>query len=208
MQRLSVWARWIAAGFFTLIVIPLLVEFLKHLAENIGLYDRPREAAGAVLNFFLSLAEQTWLRVTALLLGGFVAGLWVDWFVRKVDGSRAEARKKLGAEMGRLCFEINQEVKLLGRTGVWPASLHRYGARLMSISIKAKEFCLWAPDHRIFNVEEGLPILMNYLDVVGQMLRDGHFDQAKRLALDAKRIIEREQSSQSSATANNLLQSR
>jgi hypothetical protein len=40
MQRLSVWLRWIAAGFFTLIIIPLLVEFLKHLAENTGLYDR------------------------------------------------------------------------------------------------------------------------------------------------------------------------
>jgi|GraSoi2013_100cm_1033763.scaffolds.fasta_scaffold52231_3 hypothetical protein len=95
MQRLSVWARWIAVGFFTLIVIPLLVEFLKHLAENIGLYDRPREAAGAVLNFFLSLAELPWLRVTALVLGGFVAGLWLDWLLRQLDRSRAEARKNL-----------------------------------------------------------------------------------------------------------------
>src|SRR6266446_31300 len=106
MQRLSNWARWIAAGFFTLIVIPLLVEFLKHLAENIGLYDRPREAAGAFLNFFLSLAGLPWLRVTALVLGGFVAGLWVDWLLRKLDRSRNAAREKIGSEMQELANKL------------------------------------------------------------------------------------------------------
>jgi hypothetical protein len=110
MQRLSVWLRWIAAGFFTLIVIPLLVEFLKHLAENIGLYDRPREAAGAVLNFFLSLAELPWLRVTALVLAGFVAGLWLDWLLRKFDGSRAKARENLGYEMMNLASRYRQRI--------------------------------------------------------------------------------------------------
>jgi hypothetical protein len=70
MQRLSAWARWIGAGVFTIFIIPIAVEFVKHVAENIGLYDRPREAAGTVLNFFLGLAELPWLRVTALVLGG------------------------------------------------------------------------------------------------------------------------------------------
>jgi len=71
MQRLSAWARWIGAGVFTVFVFPVAVEFLKHEAEKIGLYERPGEVAGAVLNFFLSLAELPWLRLTALVLGGF-----------------------------------------------------------------------------------------------------------------------------------------
>ena len=83
MQRLSAWARWIAAGAFSLFVAPLVVEFLKRMAENVGLYDRPQEAAGTVLNFFLELSQQTWLRLTALPLGCFVAGLWVDWLLRR-----------------------------------------------------------------------------------------------------------------------------
>jgi hypothetical protein len=91
MQRLSAWARWLGAGVFSIFVIPIAVEFLKHEAESIGLYERPGEAAGTVLNFFLSLAELPWLRVTALVLGGFVAGLWLDWLLRKLDRSR-EAR--------------------------------------------------------------------------------------------------------------------
>src|SRR6516162_7565390 len=99
MQRLSAWARWIGAGVFTIFVIPIAVEFVKHVAESIGLYDRPREAAGTILNFFLSLAELPWLGVTALVLAGFVAGLWLDWLLRRLDGSRAEARETLGIEM-------------------------------------------------------------------------------------------------------------
>ena len=55
-----------------------------------------------VLKFLLDLSEQTWLRVTALLLFGFVAGLWVDWLLRKLDRSRADERKALGTEMVRL----------------------------------------------------------------------------------------------------------
>src|SRR5260370_178515 len=52
-----------------------------------------------VLKLLLYLSEQTWLRATALILLGFVAGLWLDWLLRKLDGSRAEERQALGTEM-------------------------------------------------------------------------------------------------------------
>jgi hypothetical protein len=61
----------------------------------------------------------------------------------------------------------------------------------MSIFLKAEKFGLWAPHERIFKIEKGFPILMNYLDVVGRMLSDRHFDQAKKLALEARRLIEK-----------------
>ncbi len=189
MQRLSAWARWMAVGLFTLFFVPLAVEFLKHTAENIGLYDRPAEAAGAVMNFFLSFAERTWVRVTALGLGSFVAGLWLDWLLRKLDRSRAEARENLGLEMLNLANEINNALGLVNRF-----RLPDFAPRLTSAFIKAKQVGLWTPDVRM-----PLNVVMDYLRHVGTLLSDGHFADAKQAALERKqafsRSTKREQSS-------------
>jgi hypothetical protein len=176
MQRLSAWARWIGAGVFTIFVIPIAVEFVKHVAENIGLYDRPREAAGTVLNFFLSLAELPWLRVTALLLAGFVAGLWLDWLLRKFDGSRAKARENLGYEMRNLAHDIDNALALIDRF-----RLPDFSPRLMSAFIKAKQVGLWTPDVRM-----PINFVIDYLRHVGTLLSDGHFAEAKQAALERK----------------------
>jgi amino acid transporter len=184
MQRLSAWARWIAAGVFTLCVIPIAVEFVKRVAESIGLYDRPREAAGTILNFFLTLAELAWLRVTALVLAGFVAGLWLDWLLRKFDGSRAEASENLGYEMMNLATEIRRDA---------PVDWQQFLPKLRSAFIKAKAFRVWAPDDEGINRVE-LGVLRRYLQEVGTMLKDGHFKEAKKIALDRRQVIEEQQS--------------
>jgi amino acid transporter len=181
MQRLSAWARWIGAGVFTIFVIPIAVEFVKHMAENIGLYDRPREAAGTVLNFFLGLAELPWLHVTALVLGSFVAGVWLDWLLRKFDGSRAKARENLGYEMSNLAHDIDNALALVDRFGP-----QDFSPRLMSTFIKAKQKGLWTPDVR-------MPpnVVMPYLRHVGTLLSDGHFAEAKQAALECKEAFEK-----------------
>src|SRR5262249_47387786 len=94
MQSLSVWVRQIAVGAFSVFVFPLAVDFLKRMAENAGIYDRPGEAAGTVLNFFLSLSQQTWLRVTALTLGAFVTDLVLERRLQKPDRSRTDMRER------------------------------------------------------------------------------------------------------------------
>src|SRR6266446_2937741 len=97
MQRFSAWARWIA----TVILIPIFTAVAARF-----IWEQPRETANAVRKFLLDLSEQTWFRVTALLLVGFVAGLWLDWLLRKLDRSRAEKRKALGTEMVFLGHEL------------------------------------------------------------------------------------------------------
>jgi hypothetical protein len=87
MQRFSALARWVA----TVIFIPFLIGVVTRV--------QPRETANVVLRFLLDLAGQTWLRGAALALGCFVAGLWLDWLLRKLDDTRADKRKALGTEM-------------------------------------------------------------------------------------------------------------
>ena len=76
MQRLSAWARWV---FLAILGSQFALEVFRQVAERIGLYDRPQEAAGTVLNFVLKLAELPRLRTTflaiRLLRSGSVAGL-------------------------------------------------------------------------------------------------------------------------------------
>src|SRR5215468_10522698 len=107
MQRLSTWVRRIATGIlvivggiFTGVFFPVVADFIK---------QQPQESLKllhAVLKFLHDLSEQTWLRVTVSLLVGLVAGLWVDWFLRKVDGSRAKQREMLGLEMRILGHDL------------------------------------------------------------------------------------------------------
>jgi hypothetical protein len=190
MQRFSAWARWIA----TVILIPIFTAVAARF-----IWEQPGEAANTVLKFLLDLSEQTWLRVTALALGCFVAGLWLDWLLRKLDGSRAEERKALGTDMVNLGRQLRHLKYPVDRP------------RIMSCFTTATKFGLWVPDDRIFSIltdhlksairENGSymtptkgvfdyvkleNMIKDYLTHVGTLLRDGHFREAKQYAVKSK----------------------
>ena len=179
MQRFSAWARWLAVSAFTVFVIPLAVEFFKHLAENVGLYDRPREAVGTVLNFLLSLADLPWLRVAALILFGLMAGLWVDWLLRKLDDTRADKGKVLGGEMVRLGNYVEQYK--------FPIPMEE-STKIRSCFGTATKLGIWAPADQVFDLarNDHKRVIAEYLITIGQMLKAGHFKEAKRDAKNSK----------------------
>jgi hypothetical protein len=179
MQSFSAWVRWIAAGVFTLFISPLAVKVLDRMAENFGLYDR--DALPNAVSFLLGLADQSWVRATALGVTAFAAGLWTDWLLRRLDSTRAESRKKLGSEMSRLARPLPEGYVRLE------------SPKVMSALIQAKKFGLWAPDLSApANGLEHLPpaqlfkFLMEYFEAVGRLLEAGHFNEAKREALQSK----------------------
>jgi hypothetical protein len=179
MQRFSAWVRKIALGVLTLFVLPIAVEFLKHIAEKVGLYDRPGDAVDTILNFFLSLAELPWLRITALALGAFVAGLWLDWLLRKLDDTRADERKVLGNDMIVLADNL-EELTFPMQQGK---------PSITSCFASARKLGIWAPDDRVFldlPSDRATDLIVNYLRQVGTMLKDGHFRKAKQDAKKSK----------------------
>jgi hypothetical protein len=182
MQRLSVWARWIAAAVFTLIIIPLIGRIVDRMAENVGLYDR--EALPKAVSLLLRIGEMPWVRATALGVGCFAAGLWVDWLLRRLDSSRAEVLENLGYEMLSLCGRISDASTRVGF--VWPDSMADLRMNLTSIRLTGQRFGVWVPDHRIYGINDGLDILEVYLHQVGTTLRDGQFTEAKQAAMAIK----------------------
>jgi hypothetical protein len=97
MQHFSTWARWIATAILAAIgtiTTDVVVDFIKRQPET-------DDAIHAGMKFLLYLAQQPWLHIVGWIFVGLVAGLWLDLVLRKLDGSRANERKMLGAEMAK-----------------------------------------------------------------------------------------------------------
>jgi hypothetical protein len=183
MHSYSTWVRQVAVGAFLVFVFPLAVDFLKRMAENAGIYDQPGGTAGTVLNFFLSLSQQTWLRVTALTLGAFVAGLLLERRLQKLDRSRTEEGKDLGFEMIKFGYQLR------GYTGQLQGEFMSRARRdFVSCFTTARKFGIWAPNDRIFSVHPppAMDLIAEYLMDVGTMLIGGHFLEAKQHAKSRK----------------------
>jgi hypothetical protein len=178
----STWVRRIATGIlvvlgaiFTGVVFPVVSHFIQ---------EQPQETANVALKilhtalkFLHDLSEQTWFRITASMLVGFVAGLWVDWLLRKLDGSRAKQREALGTEMRTLGHD-------LGRAH----PMYKARPRIVSCFTTARKLGIWVPDDRIFSIHppRAIDLITDYLMDVGIMLRDGHFSEAKQHAKTRK----------------------
>jgi hypothetical protein len=190
MRRFSAWARWIATAIligvgaiFTDVVFPVVTRLIQ---------EQPQETANVfwvVLKFLRDLSEQTWLRAAALSLGCFVAGLWVDWLLRRLDGSRTDERKALGTEM----VELGNVLRSYSGK---PRGLYMPAARprIESCFTTARKLGIWVPDDRIFSIihfPHAMDLITDYLWDVGTMLQGGHFSEAKQHAKSRKAAFDK-----------------
>jgi hypothetical protein len=171
MQRFSAWARWIGTVIFTSVLIPVAVHFIE---------QQPQETANVVLKFLFYLGEQAWLRITALILVGLMAGLWLDWFLRRLDDSRADEGKVFGGEMANF-----------GETLVLIKDPRKHSGRIRSYFTSARKFGIWAPDDRVFELppDDAKAVITEYLSTIGQMLKAGHFKEARLDAKERERLL-------------------
>ena len=143
MQRFSTWARWILAilAIVGAIVKDIVVDFIKKQPET-------DDAIHAVLKFLLDLIQHPWLQVAGWIFVGLAAGVWLDWLLRKLDGSRADRRKNLGYEMLKLHDDFDE----LGNALRDP--MRAKATEIRSCFVSAKKIGMWAPDYdRVFNLD-------------------------------------------------------
>jgi hypothetical protein len=152
---------------------PLCRYVFEHLAATYGWWEHPAESAGSLIAVVQSLWDVPWVRAIVLVSTGYVAGLWTDYLLRRVDGSRAQARKNLGLEMRALAGDVGRlQSQITDFT--WPG---HYTPRLVSLSLKAKSMGMWFPEKHTTQ-----HATLEYLLLVGTLLSDGHFSQAKKQA--------------------------
>jgi hypothetical protein len=150
--------------------------------------EQPQETANvalkilhAALKFLYDLSEQAWLRITVSFLVGFVAGLWVDWLFRRLDGSLAKQREALADERVALGTKM---VKLGDDLDDLRSPMQQAGPEIRSCFASARKFGIWVPDQRVFAMHPDRATLLvkDYLRQVGTLLNDGNFSSAKQYA--------------------------
>jgi hypothetical protein len=178
----STWVRRIATGIllvvgaiFTGVVFPVVSHFIQ---------EQPQETANVfwvVLKFLSDLSEQAWLRITVSLLVGFVAGLWVDWLLRRLDGSLAKQREALADERVALGTKM---VKLGDDLDNLRSPMQQAGPEIRSCLASAKKLGIWVPDQRVLVIHPDRAKLLveDYLRQVGTLLKDGNFSSARQYA--------------------------
>jgi hypothetical protein len=138
------------------------------------------------MGWVASFAQLPGLSVGMLIVTGVLVGAWVDWLLRKFDGSLASRRETLGLRFCNMAHSIEDRLRFDTR---WSLNIHDLKPALMSLFIDAEGFGIWAPVDELYERQDGAAIMVNYLRIVGTMLKDGHFQQAKKRALQVRAFV-------------------
>ena len=107
-------------------------------------------------------------------------GISLDWLARKSDENKASELRRLGSKLRSLSDIIKSRTAEVHSE--WPDHVRDLKPDIASAFISAKKIGLWVPGERAFQLS-GASFLCEYLRLMGRLLEDGHFDEAKREAL-------------------------
>jgi hypothetical protein len=176
--------KWFVSVVWTILIVPVLVLVWRGVLDRGDVANHPVDWA---MGWLASFAQVPGIYPSALIATGLVAGVWIDWFLKRVDGSRARRRELLGLKYCSLAYDVAGQLD--SSIVQWPQNIHHLRPALMSAFIEAEGFGVWAPVNELDAIEAGGVIMVNYLRVVGTMLEDGHFRQAKMRALEVKNFV-------------------
>jgi hypothetical protein len=180
-------------GIWGVLLIPLSAPFLKNwLAENV--FADPGSAATTVFRDvtaspafvnLLALGQQPWFRFAAAFLTGVVVGVCLEWLNRKAGEKKAASLRSLGWKFRSLSESIRVRTTSPG----WPDNVRDLKPAMLSLFVAAREFELWAPNERAFQLPDAT-FLCEYLRCVGKHLEDGDFAEARREALSWRPFLD------------------
>jgi hypothetical protein len=176
--------RWVIGAIWTILIVPVLALAWRGVLDRGDVANHPVDW---LMGWLASVGQAPGVYASALITTGLLVGVWLDWLFRKVDGSRARSRETLGLRYCNLSHDVERQLDDFH--GEWPMNVHNLKPTLMSAFIEAEGFGLWAPVNELYERQDGGVIMVNYLRLVGTMLSDGHFKQAKKRALQARDYV-------------------
>jgi hypothetical protein len=183
MARVASFFKWFALAVWTILIVPFLSRAWTGVLDRGDVANHPMDWT---MGWLASLTQIPGVTASALIATGVLIGAWIDWLLRKFDGSRSTGRKVLGSRFCTLAHNLENRFQYGGE---WPANIHDMQPNLMSAFIEAEGFGLWAPVDHLYARQDGGAIMVNYLRIVGTLLRDGHFKQAKARSLQVKNFV-------------------
>jgi hypothetical protein len=166
-------------GFGGLLLIPLIATILeKWLKETF--FSDPNAVTTTVFINLVALSPQRWFQFALVFLTGIVVGISLDWLARKSDENKVSELRRLGSKLRSLSDIIKSRTAEVHSE--WPDHVRDLKPDIVSAFISAKKIGLWVPGERAFQLSDA-SFLCEYLRLIGRLLEDGHFDEAKREAL-------------------------
>jgi hypothetical protein len=182
MFRLANWVRGTLLVVWASFALPVATQFVTKWIERKGFYDRPDEAAPWLMGTVAWFTQLPGVVPAAWFLTGLVAGAWLDWVLRRLDGTRARERQSLGEDMRMIGAEVRRGH--LNASRDWTDECTRLWPQINSIFVRAKKVGLWHPDHDFVNRQP--EFVSMYLRSVGTLLASGQFSEAKTEARQAE----------------------
>jgi hypothetical protein len=186
MARAASVFRWIILAIWTVLLVPFISRAWNGVLDRGDVANHPFDWAMSVL---ASVAQYPGVLRAALIATGLAAGVWIDWVFRKLDGSREASRVDLGVNLTVLARQVSDRQN--GFHSDWPGNINDLKPRLLSVYIKLQKMGIWAPGERLQGRFDGARILSDYLSMVGTLLRERHFSQAKEKANGLKEFLDR-----------------
>jgi hypothetical protein len=180
MTRLSSSVRWLLSILCTGFLLPVAAGLAKDWNK-----DHPGEAAGWMMATVGSFVHLPWVLPLTLVLVGVTTGVWLDWLLRKFDGSRSAERRSLGYDFLSIASDLKDDYD-----SGWDYAVYRTRPALISSSVRAAKFRLWFPPEAIYSNKADAGYIVNYLQVVGRLLLDEHFGEARGAASQLKTTLE------------------
>ena len=171
---------------WAVLLVPIVAQFPIGWLESMGVYKSPGAFFGA-MNFVATLGRNYWIQMIALGLGTFNLGAWLDWIARKFDDEESQELRGLGWEFELLATRLSKAQDNFPRQ--WPQNVHSLKGGLLAAFLSAQNFGLWVPGQEIYQ-QPNSELLIKYLKLVGTLLHNGHFREAKETALRAKQVLE------------------
>ena len=183
---MSKWLRRVVLFIWALFLLPILSQFPISWLESIGVFKKPDDSFG-IVNLVATLGQNYWVQMVALGLGTLTLGAWLDQIARKFDDQESQELRGLGWEFQLLADRAVRAQNNLPNHS--PRNVRPLQADLLSTLLSAKNFGLWVPGPEIYQ-QANSEFLANYLKLVGTLLHNGRFREAKEKALRAKQMLE------------------
>lgn len=176
-------ALWLCGGLVAAIVFGVVGEFFIELARERGFYKNPSERAGAVMSAFTAFVTSWGFLSVTLFVLGLTLGLWADNILR-----RREARPVIPTEamsdIGQRCLsmslalEARSQANPQGPIYVFPTT-----GEMISLLITLRKNGMMIFDTEMEYISRrALEVMIFYFNFIGNLLKDGHLEEARRAA--------------------------
>jgi hypothetical protein len=143
MVRAASVFRVVLSTVWAIFIAPFMLLVWRGVLDRGDVANHPGDW---LMGWLDAIAKVPGIYPAALIATGVLIGVWIDWLLRKFDGSRADDRQTLGLRFCNLAHNIENRLQY---SGVWSSNIQDLKPALMSIFIEADGFGIWAPSGEV-----------------------------------------------------------